>query len=178
MADNELTYRFAGPKDAQDVVELVESAYRGDASRIGWTTEADILDGQRTDLSGVTEIIGDPKSRLVLAYDMQQLVGCVHVKREADSAYIGMFAIRPDKQARGIGRCLLDHAEQCAKSVFGLLKTHMTVIIQREELIRWYERRGYCRTARREPFPYGDPRFGLPKRPDLEFIVLVRDLGA
>jgi ribosomal protein S18 acetylase RimI-like enzyme len=178
MADDEVTFRYAGSNDAPEVVELVESAYRGDASRIGWTTEADILDGQRTDLAGVTEIIGDPKSRLVLAYDTQQLVGCVHVKREGDSAYIGMFAIRPDQQARGIGRILLERAEQCAKSEFGLLKAHMMVIIQREELIRWYERRGYRRTARREPFPYGDPRFGLPKRPDLEFIVLEKDLGA
>jgi hypothetical protein len=54
----------------------------------------------------------------------------------------------------------------------------MTVIVQREELIQYYERRGYCRTEQREPFPYGDPRFGLPKRPDLEFIVLEKQLDS
>jgi ribosomal protein S18 acetylase RimI-like enzyme len=178
MTSDELHFRFALPPDTSNVVDLVESAYRGDASRVGWTTEADLLDGQRTDDAGVSGIIGVPKSRLVLVCCAQLLVGCVHVKAESDSAYIGMFAIRPNQQARGIGRRLLEHAEQCARSVFGLLKTHMTVIRQREELIRWYERRGYCRTSRREPFPYGDARFGLPRRPDLEFIVLEKSLGA
>ncbi len=177
MPGDELEFRFAEPQDASDVVNLVESAYRGDASRVGWTTEADLLDGQRTDLSGVTDIIDDRKSRLVLAYQTRRLVGCVHVKNSVHSAYIGMLAIRPDQQAQGIGRRLLEHAEQCGRFVFGLPKAHMTVIVQREELIRWYERRGYRRTSRREPFPYGDPRFGLPRRPDLEFVVLEKMLA-
>lgn len=177
LANHELSFRFATPQDAGNVVALVESAYRGDVSRAGWTTEADILDGQRTDLDGVIELIADPASRLVLAHANDCLVGCVHVLDEGQAAYIGMLAIRPDRQAHGIGRQLLWQAEQCARTVFAATMARMTVIIQREELIRWYERRGYCRTDRREPFPYHDPRFGLPKRPDLEFLVLEKVLA-
>lgn len=155
----------------------MESAYRGQASRSGWTTEADILDGQRTDQEEVLAIVHNPASRLVLARRKGELVGCVHVHDEGQStAYIGMLAVRPNQQATGLGRQLLEQAEHCARATFAATKTRMTVLIQREELIRWYERRGYQRTSLREPFPYGNPRFGLPKRSDLEFIVLEKTL--
>jgi len=171
-------FRFASLDDAPDVVALVESAYRGDSSRVGWTTEADILGGQRTDLDEVTSIIHDPTARLILANCNSQLTGCVLVRDEKASAYIGMLAIRPEHQAHGLGRKLLEQAEQCARSTWAAAMARMTVIVQREELIQYYERRGYCRTEHREPFPYGDPRFGLPKRPDLEFIVLEKPLAS
>jgi ribosomal protein S18 acetylase RimI-like enzyme len=179
LASSELELKYATAEDAPGVVTLVESAYRGQASRAGWTTEADLLDGQRTDIEEVLGIVRNAGSRLILARHGGTLVGCVHVHDEGQgTAYVGMVAIRPDQQAMGIGRQLLERAELCAKETFAATKTRMTVIIQREELIRWYERRGYRRTDRREPFPYGDPRFGLPKREDLEFIVLEKSLGA
>jgi ribosomal protein S18 acetylase RimI-like enzyme len=176
MSKPPLTFRVACPADAGDVVTLVESAYRGDVSRKGWTTEADILDGQRTDLDEVSSIIGDPSARIVLACAGEELLGCVMLRDERLSAYIGMLAIRPDFQACGLGRNLLEEAERYAQGQFSANRARMTVIIQREELIQWYERRGYVRTSRREPFPYGNPRFGLPRRPDLEFIVLEKPL--
>jgi ribosomal protein S18 acetylase RimI-like enzyme len=171
-------FRFACLDDAPSIVALVESAYRGDSSRVGWTTEADILGGQRTDMDEVTAIINSASARLLLAHCNEQLTGCVLVRDENSSAYIGMLAIRPDYQAHGLGRKLLGRAEQYAYETWGATVARMTVIIQREELIRYYERRGYCRTKHREPFPYGDPRFGLPKRPDLEFIVLEKQLSS
>lgn len=177
MAESPMEFRVAGPGDASSIVTLVESAYRGAVSRAGWTTEADILDGQRTDLEEVSTILLDQSCRIVLAHSGGALFGTVMVRNEAEAAYVGMLAIRPDCQARGLGRQLLEQAERLAAETFSANKTEMTVIIQREELIRWYERRGYRRTERREPFPYGNPRFGLPKRPDLEFIVLEKLLG-
>jgi len=176
LTSNELQYRPALPDDVTRVVALVESAYRGDVSRVGWTTEADILDGQRTDSEEVMSLVQDPKARLLLAYDGQQLVGCVLVRDEGAAAYIGMLAIRPDQQARGVGRRLLAQAEETGRLLFAAKHARMTVIVQREELIQWYERRGYHRTSRREPFPYGNPRFGLPRRPDLQFLVLEKAL--
>jgi ribosomal protein S18 acetylase RimI-like enzyme len=173
-----IEFRIALPGDTTAVVALVESAYRGDASRKGWTTEADILDGQRTDAEEVLEIIDDSSARLILALAGTELMGCVVLRDEVSSAYIGMLAIRPDYQASGLGRRLLEEAEHCAQAKFFATKTRMTVIIQREDLIEWYERRGYVRTERREPFPYGNPRFGLPKRADLEFLVLEKRLNA
>ena len=173
-----LEFRVALPADAPNIVALVESAYRGDASRVGWTTEADILGGQRTDQDEVSSIIGDSSARILLAHSGLELLGCVMLRDEPSSSYIGMLAIRPDCQASGVGRKLLAEAERFATMEFCATMARMTVIIQREELIQWYERRGYHRTDRREAFPYGNPRFGLPKRPDLEFLVLEKSLVA
>lgn len=175
--DAGVRYRRATRADCPAVVDLVERAYRGDSSRAGWTTEADLLGGQRTDDEEVAAIIGDDDACIVLATRGEQLVGCVLVRREASGAYIGMLAVDPQGQARGIGRGLLAEAEARARSELRVGRARMTVLEQRPELIRWYERRGYVRTGETQPFPYGNPRFGLPKRDDLRFIVLAKNLA-
>ena len=162
--------------DVERIVDLIESAYRGDRSRIGWTTEADLLDGQRTDRAEIRKILANPRARLILCQAGQDLLGCILVRDDEDSAYVGMLAVNPRLQQRGIGRRLLAEAERVAKTQFGARMARMTVIVQRQDLIQWYVRRGYAVTNRREPFPYGNPRFGLPRRPDLEFVVLERSL--
>lgn len=169
--------RFATIADCSAIVALVESAYRGESSRAGWTTEADLLDGQRTDMEEVTQLLTDPEARLIVADQGDQLLGNILLRREADSAYIGMLAVSPQLQAQGLGRQLLTRAEEVAVHTFGLHRAHMTVIAQRAALIAWYTRRGYVVTPERQPFPYGNPRFGLPRRPDLEFVVLEHTLG-
>ncbi|HEY5956342.1 MAG TPA: GNAT family N-acetyltransferase [Polyangiaceae bacterium] len=171
-ASTEITFRYATETDTAQVIALVESAYRGDASRRGWTTEADLLDGQRTDAEEVASILADAHARLMLAIKHQQIVGCVVVKSEPNGAYIGMLAVSPTRQAAGTGRLLLTEAEARARLEFGATHVRMTVIEQRQELIGWYERRGYRMTEKTEPFPYGNPRFGLPKRDDLRFVVM------
>jgi ribosomal protein S18 acetylase RimI-like enzyme len=171
-----LQFRPADPEDVAAVVALVESAYRGDASRLGWTTEADLLDGQRTDTEDVSGLVADPYSRIVLAEGPQGLVGSVLLRAETDSAYLGMFAVRPGLQGQGVGRALLAEAERVAREELQRNVVRMTVLTQRPELIAWYERRGYRRTGEREPFPYGDARLGLPRRNDLVFEVLRKEL--
>jgi ribosomal protein S18 acetylase RimI-like enzyme len=173
-----LTFRFAGPRDVDDVVELVQSAYRGDTSRQGWTTEADLLEGQRTDAAAVQELIEQADSVLLLALRNGTLVGsCQLVCRElGESAFFGMFAIRPGLQGVGLGRAVLAEAERVARTEWGARAMRMTVIRQREELIDWYRRRGYEPTGESEPFPYGDERYGIPLRDDLEFIVLEKQI--
>lgn len=171
-------HRDATTEDVADVVALVESAYRGDSSRIGWTTEADLLEGQRTDVEAVAEIVGDPRSRLLLAVDPDgAIVGCCHVQRtDASTSYFGMFAVRPGLQGAGTGSALLREGERCAVN-WGSRQMELTVIAQRTDLTAWYERRGYARTGETRPFPYGDERFGRPRRSDLVFIVLRKDLA-
>jgi GNAT superfamily N-acetyltransferase len=171
-----LTFRSAGPADIAAIVDLVESAYRGDASRKGWTTEADFLDGQRTDPDGVAEIIAKPHGRLLLGEQAGRLLACCHLEKQGDACYFGMFSVRPTLQGGGVGKQMLEHAERIARDEWNCTRMEMAVISIRDELIAWYERRGYKRSGVFKPFPYGDERFGIPKRDDLRFEVLEKAL--
>ena len=175
-APGPLAFRAAGPADIPAIVALVESAYRGEASRAGWTTEADLLDGRRTGEDDVGAQIDRPRSRILLAESNGELLACAHVAVEDDAGYFGMFSVRPGLQGSGIGNRVLAEAERIVRDEYGQGHLRMTVIDVREELIAWYERRGYRRTGIKKPFPYGDERFGIPRRDDLRFEVLEKTL--
>lgn len=176
VVDRTTTFRLATPADIGAIVALVESAYRGDVSRKGWTTEADLLDGQRTDPMSVAELLAKPGCCVLLGECGTDLVACANIERRGDVAYFGMFSVRPDAQGAGLGRAMLAEAERMARSDWKCTEMQMTVISVRDELIAWYERRGYRRTGLYSPFPYGDERFGIPKRDDLRFELLVKTL--
>jgi ribosomal protein S18 acetylase RimI-like enzyme len=167
-----LTFRAARVDDIPALIDLVTSAYRGDVSRRGWTTEADMLDGNRIDAEVLRADIERPRSRVLLAEREGALLACGHVCDEQGAGYFGMFSVRPDLQGGGVGKQLLAEAERIARDEWELPAMRMTVIDIRDELIAFYERRGYRRTGIKKPFPYGDPRFGIPKRDDLRFEVL------
>ncbi len=170
------TTRLATADDAAALVALVNSAYRGHSSRAGWTTEADLLGGQRVDVEGLTQLITAPGSVVLVHERDAALLACVHLERTGQDSYLGLLTIQPTAQSAGLGRQMLEAAERWAIDEWSSQTMHMTVIVQRTELIAWYERRGYARTGIRKPFPYGDERFGLPKRDDLEFEVLRKNL--
>ena len=171
-------FRNAAPADIDALVALVTCAYRGDASRAGWTTEADLLDGNRIDPDVLRADLERPRSRVLLAEGHDGLQACAHVAEEDGAGYFGMFAVRPGLQGGGLGTRLLAECERIACEEWQLPVMRMTVIDVREELIAYYERRGYRRTGRFKPFPYGDARFGLPKRDDLRFEILDKPLEA
>jgi ribosomal protein S18 acetylase RimI-like enzyme len=173
------TFTTATTHDVPAVVALVESAYRGDASRAGWTTEADLLDGQRTDAEAVRAIAASPSSQLLLARDDDgELVACCQLeRRDGDVCYFGMFAVRPGRQGSGLGRAVVTEAERRARQDWSASTMEMTVIAQRRDLIAWYVRLGYAETTETVPFPYGNERFGLPLRDDLYFVVLRKPLA-
>lgn len=159
---------------------LIESAYRGESAKRGWTHEADLLGGQRTDPQALAAIIADPEQTLLLAEEDGALAGCVLVIDKGERAgarigYLGLLTVSPDLQGGGLGRRLIEAAEAEARS-FGATMMEMTVIKSRGELVDWYLRRGYHNTGREEPFPLDDPRFGLPKTRDLAFVVLAKAL--
>ncbi|GAA3837900.1 GNAT family N-acetyltransferase [Streptomyces chiangmaiensis] len=176
LATTGLTYRDATEADVDALVALIESAYRGDSSRAGWTTEADILEGQRTDPEGVLEVVKSPDSRLLTVERDGTVVACCQLEHRGDSAYFGMFAVSPTIQGAGLGKAVIAEAERTARADWGVAQMQMTVISVREDLIAWYERRGYRRTRQMSPFPYGDERFGIPQRDDLQFELLVKPL--
>lgn len=177
MHANTLAFRAATAADIPAVVALVESAYRGESGLRGWTTESHLLDGQRTDAQDVGEAIARPDSLVLLAEHDGTLVACCHLEKQDGAAYFGMFAVDPTRQTGGVGKRVIAQAEQLARTRWGVDRMRMTVIVQREELIAFYERRGYARTGQIKPFPYGDARFGIPRRDDLRFEVLEKTLG-
>lgn len=173
---NPLTFRTATAADIPALVSLVTSAYRGEASKQGWTTEADLLDGQRIDPEGLLHDIERARSRILIAERDGQMLACAHVAVENDAGYFGMFSVRPDLQGGGVGKAMIAEAERVAREDWRQPAMRMSVIDVRDELIAFYERRGYARTGIKKPFPYGDERFGIPKRDDLRFEVLEKPL--
>jgi ribosomal protein S18 acetylase RimI-like enzyme len=188
-----LHFRPATRADRDAIIALVTSAYRGDASRAGWTTEADLLDGPRIAPDVLEHDLDRPRSVVLLAErdegpalasapepgapaTVRRLVGCAHVCDDGGAGYFGMFAVDPTRQGDGIGDAVLRECERIARDDWRLPVMRMTVIDVRDELIAWYERRGYRRTGVKKPFPYGDRRFGEPKRADLRFEVLEKPL--
>lgn len=170
-------FTVATAADVTALHALVESAYRGESARGGWTHEADLLGGQRTDAEGLAASIADPDRIILLARDGKTLVGCVEISRAAASrAYLGLLSVAPSQQRRALGKALIAAAETEAQARFGATHIEMTVIRQRAELIAYYERRGYAPTGETRPFPYGDTRFGEPRVADLIFVVLEKPL--
>jgi GNAT superfamily N-acetyltransferase len=179
MAGVSLTFRFAEPADVPAIVGLVESAYRGEASRAGWTTEADLLDGRRTDAAGVSGILSAEGSTMLVAEAGGLLAGCCKLERQPEATVLfGMFSVPPDRQGQGWGRAILAEAERFAREDWGARKMVMTVVAQRPELIAFYERRGYRLTGETRPFPHSNAGSSVPKRPDLYLVVLAKSLTA
>jgi ribosomal protein S18 acetylase RimI-like enzyme len=170
-----LRFRKARVADAPVVAALVNSGYRGEVSRAGWTTEADYLVGKRTDEDEVRSLIESPDSIVLLCLQGDEIVGSVHLHREGDAAYLGMFVVSPTLQGQGIGKQFLSAAEETVQSEWASKRIFMTVISLREALIAYYERRGYRRTGRFEPFPIEDKR-STALVSDLRFEVLEKEL--
>jgi ribosomal protein S18 acetylase RimI-like enzyme len=170
--------RRATDTDVGPLHRLVESAYRGDSAKRGWTHEADLLGGQRTDGASLTAIITDSKSAILIAEEGDALIGCVQIASAGEGlGYLGLLAVSPAVQAAGIGKKLMTAAERELAASFAATRVEMTVIAARTELIAYYTRRGYHCTGEERAFPYGDDRFGDPRRDDLHFVVLEKRLS-
>jgi ribosomal protein S18 acetylase RimI-like enzyme len=175
VPEQPLNVRPASGGDVAALRSLIDGAYRGESARQGWTHEADLLAGQRIDVAMLGESLRDPGQTILLAEAPGGVVGCVSITDKGAHAYVGLLTVAPALQGQGLGRRLLSAAEAFARGL-GLPTVRMTVIRHRAELIAWYVRLGYVDTGAREPFPSEDRRFGVPLRPDLDFVVLEKTL--
>lgn len=173
----DLDIRDAVPADVPALHALIESAYRGEASRVGWTTEADLLDGQRTDPEELADIIAAEDQGLLVGCRGEEAIACVKYQRVAEGVgYFGMLSVRPGLQSAGLGRRMVEAAERRLAERHGARRVRIQVFPQRDTLIAWYQRLGYVLTGETAPFPYGDVRFGLLRRQDLHFVILEKPL--
>ncbi|GAC1589662.1 MAG: GNAT family N-acetyltransferase [Ginsengibacter sp.] len=166
----------ATTKDIGELNELINSAYRGDSAKEGWTNESEFLDGIRIDESELSKIIRNEKNTILKYVRKNKIVGCVLLEQQEDEIYLGMLTVKPILQATGIGKKLLTASEQFARSK-KYYKIKMTVISIRTELIDWYKRFGYEDTLDRKPFISVDNKFGIPKQ-TLEFIVMTKTINS
>ncbi len=172
--NEQLTIDSATIADIPDLVLLVNRAYRGDSSKKGWTTEADLLDGVRVIPETLLEQMNTPGQHFLKAMDQSgAIIGCVSLLEKANKIYLGMLTVEPNIQGGGIGKFLMQASEAFTLSL-GISVIEMTVISIRAELIAYYERRGYRQTGEKRPFP-NDPKFGIQKQP-LEFIVMEKSI--
>jgi len=169
------TLATATPADIPRLAQLVNRAYRGDASRQGWTTEAHLLDGQRIDEAGLHEMMAVPDAVMLLGLGAEnELLGSFYAHAAGTKVSLSMLAVAPTGQGHGVGRFLLSAAEDYGRQ-HGCTISKMTVISVRAELIAYYERRGYQLTGATEPFPT-DPRYGIPRQP-LTLLMLEKALA-
>lgn len=164
-------FRQAVIADAETIAQLVNAAYRGESSRAGWTTEADILDGLRTSANEVKRLIEAENTIILLCLKNADLLGSICMEQAPDAIHIGMFVVNPTLQGSGIGKQLLAAAEKLAQQTWVTKKFQMHVITIRHELIAFYERRGYLRTGILSEFPL-NPLVWQPKLAGLQLETL------
>lgn len=156
--------------DVNELNKLVNSAYRGEESKKGWTTEAEILDGIRIDEKTLALLLDKPAITILNLSDQNgKMLATVCLEVKSHELHLGMFAVSPLAQGNGIGKSLLVAAEHhaiennCARIV-------ISVISSRVELINWYSRHGYVPTGGSIAFEEIEGRFGDPKVPAISLI--------
>ncbi len=167
---------IATPEDVPSLITLLNSAYRGQAAKKGWTHEADLIEGEeRMDAATLLQMMQDPNAVIVKYVSGKEIIGCVYLQKQGEALYLGMLSVSPGLQAQGIGKQLLAYAEGIAKEK-QCSKIEMRVISKRHELIQWYERHGYQDSGKRIPFD-AKPKFGVPREP-VEFMIMVKPLAS
>ena len=172
----DITLTTAKISEASAITDLINRAYRGESSRQGWTTEADLLDGCRTMIKDIAKLLPHKDKRLLVAHSKDQILGVVLVSQQNQQVELSLFAVEPMYQGRGIGKQLLNYAEQTAQQCWTVYHAILSVIATRQELITFYQRRGYRLTGETKPFPL-NPLLWTPKVADLTLVVMAKDLA-
>lgn len=165
MAHSQSWYscRMAQETEMVALCALVNSVYRGEPAKDGWTTEADLLDGQRCDLMMLKDLVAKPNSGFLVLCNTEEIVACCYLQLvETEVAECGMLSVTPTWQNLGVASLLLHTAEEYARDTWEAQRMRLWVIKQRHELVAYYQRRGYQLIGTTLPFPE-DSRYGIPK---------------
>jgi ribosomal protein S18 acetylase RimI-like enzyme len=167
-------FKVAQETDIPALEQLVNSAYRGEVSKKGWTTEADLLAGERVTAATLLKDIENASSCIYICQNLQeQIYASVFLQKKQDKLYVGMLSVSPHLQNTGIGKLLLQLADKVAFANDCTALT-MTVITVRTELIAWYNRHGFLPTG--ETFPFNIPDNIVLTNEPLHFVVLEKVL--
>ncbi|HDR9482001.1 TPA: GNAT family N-acetyltransferase [Burkholderia aenigmatica] len=170
------SYRAANEQDVDALVRLVNAAYRPTTGAAGWTHEASLIDGPRMTSSQLAATLRAPDSVLLVAEIDGSIAGCIEVRRDGNAACLGTLAVAPSMQDRGLGKALLNEAEQFAVRHWKIGTAVMVVLSVRHELIDFYLRRGYTRTGERMGYPF-DAGVGVPRDDSLTIETLTRNIA-
>jgi len=162
-------FSVAGMQDVASIVDLVNRAYRPTPGEAGWTHEAHLVSGARTDAAQVEALIAASGSVVLVGRDHARVVACVHVEAGEGGAHLGMLAVDPVSQGQGLGTRLLEFAEDHAREAHRANRFLISVVSRRAEFVHFYLRRGYRETGRVLGFP---DYAGVPKEQDLELVEL------
>jgi ribosomal protein S18 acetylase RimI-like enzyme len=162
-------------KQAGEINALVNSVYRGENAKKGWTTEADFIEGIRITPEKIKEIIETDNNVIINALDSGKIIGCVHLEKKVNYTLLGMLSVDVNYQNKGIGKILINECERYTKEVYNCDEIRMKVIGRRKELIEYYERRDYYLTGEREEFGAAGDTFGETKE-KLYFEILAKKL--
>lgn len=157
--------RPATPQDAAAIAALVNAAYRPTKGGAGWTHEAALVDGERTNPEQVEELLARTDGVMLIGCSSKATLACVDLRGQDREITIGMLAVHPTQQNSGLGKIMLAHAEECAVQRFNAERLLMHVLAARHELIDFYRRRGYELSGKSAPYPdnigAGTPRLAL-----------------
>lgn len=165
-----LKYRQLSCQDNLDeIVELVNAAYRGVSGPRRWTTEAHLVQGDRLQKVDLERQVASGEIVLYAGYLDEKPVCCIALKRDDQVTEFGTFAVDPELHGLGFGKRLLDMVESSARPYSRIFQ--VSVVTQNADLIRFYERRGYSRIGQTLAYPVGQ-RVGEPLIEDISLTVL------
>jgi ribosomal protein S18 acetylase RimI-like enzyme len=140
-----------------EVVRLVRRCYRGLES---WTTETGIVEGPRVTREDLLEELKTMDVLAALSHDAQdaQVLGCIKTGLvtktvvgplvDPPATYVGMLAVDPAYQSRGLATSLINAVEQRAVVTYNCPRLVMDVLSCRDVVMAWYKRAGYLETGR------------------------------
>lgn len=121
--------------DAEPLARLINAAFR---------VEQPFIEGDRINLDGVRAYL--EKGKFLLAEDASGLAGCVYVELRGDCGYLGLLGVDPPRQGTGLGRKLMDAAENYFRDA-GCRAIDLRIVSARTSLPAFYRHLGYLETG-------------------------------